>query len=102
MADVREAVARLLWNEYHDDPSPCGGQCQDSEDTPFNTCYAMRALGYGEHWDGEVFAAKYRAERESGNVPTERFIARVVHVRAGGECSIRLFDNLGEELGEVE
>ena len=32
----------------------------------------------------------------------ERFIARVVHVRAGGECSIRLFDNLGEELGEVE
>lgn len=63
--DLRRALIRLLWREVAD-----GGGCVCEEDavpasgavswdrTLTDTCQAMRALGWGRHWDAVAFQRK--------------------------------------------
>ena len=72
---IRAALIRMLWRAVADgDECDCSmphhhDDCPDTPEAPCrhedttDVCQAVRALGYGEHWDPVVFQRRAIAER---------------------------------------
>jgi len=72
---LRAALIGLLWNAVADDES-CAGDCEADGD-PFAVCSAMRALGWGQHFDARTFERRAVEER----LPCEACKQPAVRVR---------------------
>jgi hypothetical protein len=108
---LRAALIRLLWREVADGG---GCVCDDGDPRPTDTCAAMRALEWGEHWDAEVFqrnatdvlqdpeALKERAAKIETNYLERKPMRKLALVRkpSNAQCFLAATDD-GREPPEV-
>lgn len=58
---IRAALIRLLWRSVADQDECDLKECEEDR---LDICDAMKALGYGEHFDVQIFQQRAHAERQ--------------------------------------
>lgn len=77
---IRAALIRLLWRSVADQDE-CDGRCEE-DGSPLDICDAVRALGYGDHFNVELFQQRALNERR----PCERCRKITNRVRCSRCC----------------